>query len=134
MDASTQLSKPLPPPLPATAEDWDAARKSEAKWTLNDHVEKVHNILKTDRNYTRFLYATWDEQAVEGSLSCDNTEAARMIREKAAEIKLNEVSTQKLATIAKSLGIVLRRYGQSRKERRNMVGGRVVPDGNGDTD
>jgi hypothetical protein len=131
-ETTTSLSKPLPPPLPVSAKDWDVARKTETRLTLNDHVERVHNVLRVQESYTRFLYAVWDEQAVEGSLSCDNTEAARLIREKAKEMQIREVADQKLATIVKSLGVVLRRYNQARKQRRNMVDGRIVPDGNGD--
>jgi hypothetical protein len=74
------------------------------------------------------LTAVYDEQAVEGSLAADNIEAARMIREKAKTIEDHSLAHEKLATISKSLGVVLRRYHLSRKERRQIVDGQVVPD------
>jgi hypothetical protein len=108
-------------------------RKSENTRTLNDQVEEIHlGLYETDKAYKAFLYAVYDEQAVEGSLSADNTMAAALIREHAQAKGNVEVSKQKLATISKALGVVLRRYGFSRNERRNMLGGEIVPGGNGD--
>jgi hypothetical protein len=62
-----------------------------------------------------------------------NIEAARMIREYATE-KTNDkaLSREKLATIAKALNVVLRRYHASRPERRQMVDGEIVPGNSGD--
>jgi hypothetical protein len=51
--------------------------------------------------------------------------AALMIRHKATELG-SEVSSENLATIIKAVGVVLRRYGESRKQRRNRVGGETV--------
>ena len=67
--------------------------------------------------FNRYLQAVYDEQAVEGSLAADNIGAAIMIREKAIELGL-PLADEKWATISKSLGVVLRRYGLSRKERK----------------
>ena len=75
--------------------------------------------------FQTYLDAVYDEQAVEGSLAIDNVKAAELIREKATAIG-NRVSQEKLATIVKSLNVVLRRYGFSRNERRNLVGGKIV--------
>lgn len=124
-----KLTKDLPPPLPEKVEDWHRVTKAER--TLNDMVEDVHRSLAGSDQYKAFLYAVYDEQAVEGSLSCDNTEAARMIREQAKKMKYDELAREKLATIAKAMGVVLRRYGQSRKQRRNMIGGTIVPENSG---
>lgn len=123
-----QLRHPLPPQLPVDAEGFLAARKKERTRTLNDEVESVYLALAKDEKFRAYIYATYDEQAVEGSLSADNVFAAQMIREKAKEMEIEEVASQKVATISKALGVVARRYGFSRKERRNMLGGEIVPD------
>jgi hypothetical protein len=75
----------------------------------------------------------YDEQAVEGSLAADNVMAATMIREYAKKVDEDHaLANEKLATISKALGVVLRRYEISRKERRNMIHGETVPGDNGD--
>ena len=124
--AERQL-KPLPPALPETVEDFRALRKTETPRNLNDIVEEYHLAMYNNEEYSRLLYAVYDEQAVEGSLAADNILAAKMLRERAQELKNVELSREKLATISKSLGIVLRRYRQSRKERRYTVHGEMVP-------
>jgi len=115
-----------PPALPASIDQWAGLRKMKTKRTLNDQVEDVHLALSADEAYQALLYATYDEQAVEGSMSADNVMAAEMIRDKAKAMDLEELGRQKLATISKCLGVVLRRYEQSRNERRLMVHGEVV--------
>jgi hypothetical protein len=50
-----------------------------------------------------------------------------MLRDKAEVINNREVAKRKLATIRKSLGVVLRRYHVDRKRRKNTVGGEYVP-------
>lgn len=128
---TTTSIRPLPEKLPSNLEDWQ--RKLKAERSLNDQVEDLHRMLCEDEDYLSFLYAIYDEQAVEGSLSADNIMAAEMIRDRAKKIDGSEVAHQKLATIAKSLGVVLRRYGASRKERRQTVHGEVVQaEGNSD--
>lgn len=123
---------PLPPKLPGSVEEFRALRKVKSARTLNDLVEEVHLGLYDTEKYSQFLYAVYDEQAIEGSLSADNIMAASMIREKAKSTGKIELAREKLATIAKSLGVVLRRYSSSRHDRRNMIGGEVVPGGDGD--
>ena len=88
---------------------------------------KIHRLLVENDKYRALLRATYDAQAVEGSLAADNILAAMMIREKAKEICSTEVANEKLAIINMALGVVLRRYKQSRKQRRNIVGGEQVP-------
>lgn len=124
--------KPRPPELPAQVKDWVRLLKTER--TINDFVEDVHVQLLEDEDlsddYRKLLYACWDSQTVEGSLATDNVLAAIMIREKAGPS--SSLAEEKLATIVKSLGVVLRRYGASRKQRRDMLEGKVDPatDGN----
>jgi hypothetical protein len=117
-----------PPPLPANIDEYTRYIKSER--TINDLVEDIHRTLVEQDEYRKFLWAVWDEQAVEGSLSADNIMAATMIRNRAREIN-SEIANEKLATIVKALGVVLRRYHVSRKQRRHMVGGEEVPGDNG---
>ena len=131
MSSNTALR--VPPELPVTSADWH--RYTKTVRTLNDHVEDIHNaLLDSDKGdqYRSYLFAVYDEQAVEGSLSADNVLSAAMIRDWAKEEEIKEVTREKLATIAKALGVVLRRYHESRKERRSMIGGEVVPGDSGD--
>jgi hypothetical protein len=121
--------KPRPPALPATIDGWE--RFVTTHRTINDEVESIHLQLLDDENqrdrYTQLLWAVYDEQAQEGSLSCDNCLAAMLIRDTARELNASHPLTrEKLATISKSLGVVLRRYRQSRRERRDMVDGKTV--------
>jgi hypothetical protein len=125
--------KPLPPPLPDTVRGFMAHRKSDSKRTLNDQIEEIHlSLYETDDAYTKLLYAVYDEQAVHGSLAADNTIAAQIIHEKAKKIPNVEVSRQNYATIWKSLCVVLRRYGLSRSERRDLLHGEAVPNPHGE--
>lgn len=128
-DKSPSTRRPLPPALPEDINKWERFLKAER--TINDLVEDIHRVVVEDPMYRAFLRAVWDEQAVEGSLSADNIMAATIIREKAKEIG-SEVEKEKLATIVKALGIVLRRYHASRKQRRNMVAGEEVVTENGE--
>jgi len=119
----------MPAPLPERIEEWQRFLKQER--TLNDLVEDIHRMLVGDEEdgpaYRALLRAVYDEQAVEGSLATDNTFAAIMIRDKARQLESHELADQKAATISKALNIVMRRYHSSRKERRYMLEGEVVP-------
>ena len=102
---------------------------SKTTRTLNDHVEEIYLLLIPNQDFRNLIEAVWDEQAIEGSISADSIMAAQMIRERARKMNNTVVSKEKLATIAKAMGVVLRRYGFSRAERRNMVHGEIVPGG-----
>jgi hypothetical protein len=128
-DTAKKLS--VAPPLPENIDDWTRSIKSER--TLNDLVEDIHRVLVNEsERYRSLLRATYDAHAVEGSLAADNVLAAMMIREKAKQIGSTEVAAEKLAIINLALGVVLRRYKMSRKQRRNMVGGEEVPTNHND--
>jgi len=127
--------RPFRKAVPSKLSDWH--RFIKQKRTINDLVEDVHRVLMSDENetsdlYQSFLSAVYDEEAVEGSLAADNIEAARMIREYARVQDGNELAHKKLATIAKALGVVLRRYHESRQYRRQLVAGEVVEGNSGD--
>ena len=118
-------------PVPRSVAAW--VRKTEFHRTLNDLVEDVHlALVDKSQQYVKYLDAVHDEQAVEGSLAADNIMAAQMIREEAKNRNMPRLAEAKLATIVKGMGVVLRRYHMSRQERRNMIGGEVVPNGNGE--
>ena len=120
----TSLVSPVP--LPSSRGDLAVLRKLKAKLKpLNDQVEEVLLVLIEDEKFYNYLQAVYDEQAVEGSLAADNIGAAMMIRDKALELGY-PLAQEKWATISKALGVVLRRYGLSRKERKNTVYGEVV--------
>lgn len=113
-------------PPPAKIDEWTRYIKHER--TLNDYVEDVHRVLWDESpEYRAFLSAVDDSESIEGSLGDDNSMAARMLRDKAEVINNREVAKRKLATIRKSLGVVLRRYHVDRKRRKNTVGGEYVP-------
>lgn len=125
------VSKPVVQ-VPRKVEDWH--RSIKAKITLNDMVEEVHLTLLGDERYQAYLDATYDEQAVEGSLTYDDAMAAEMIRVKANDMEKAYLASQKLATIAKALRIVLKRYNEGRKQRRYRVHGEQVPADEGNSE
>ncbi len=113
--------------LPQTVEELLAQRKPMVGRTLNDYVEDIHVKLWPNANYQKLLDAVYDEDAVEGSLTADNLEAAGMIREFAAgEGQVPQVAGRKKATIVKALNVVMRRYHMSRGERAVTLGGEPV--------
>lgn len=129
MDNNIKTLNPLPPALPATLEGWH--RQLKTKRNLNDHVEDIHRALLESNDaeqYKQYLYATWDEYAVEGSMDFDDFRAAEMIRNQSKTIDGNPIKHEKLSVVVKSLKVVLRRYRASRRERRDMIGGEIVPD------
>jgi hypothetical protein len=133
-DAGTGLHK-VPPPLPGRGELWELKVKSQL--TLNDRVMVIHNILREDEKlsprYHLLLNAVYDDQAIEGTLAYDNAMAAQMIRDYAVKKDPEDpLGKEKLSTISKALAVVMRRYGYSRKERRDMLGGEIVPNTTGE--
>jgi len=124
--SDTRIKLREAPPLPADIDEWERAIKNER--TLNDLVEDVHRILVNESDdYRAYLRAVADAHAVTGSLSFDNCKACELIQSKAKTIGSSEVAQEKLAIINLSLGVVLRRYNASRKQRRNKLHGQTVP-------
>lgn len=125
MNQKPEFSKA--PPVPDKISDW--VRKIKAERTLNDMVEDLHRgLVDESPQYRDLLRATYDIHAVTGSLSFDNCLAAQMIQKKAKDNNTVDVANEKLAVINLALGVVLRRYHMSRKQRRNTVGGEEVKD------
>ena len=104
--------------LPVTVASLIEQRKSKTKRTLNDLVDDIHLQLYEDADYRRYIDAVMNSQAAEGSLICDDIAASYMIRDKARELGSKYVASQNTATLRTALQVVLRRYGISRKERR----------------
>lgn len=115
-------------PLPATTAEFLERRKSQINRSLNDLVEELHLQLFENEKYRGFLEATYNEDALEGSLHADDHEAARILRLHAREVNCVQVKDKKIATIAKVLNKVLAKYDSTRRQRRNTVGGEVVKD------
>ena len=133
--SSSNAALRVPPALPVASNEWKRFTKTQR--TINDYVEDVHKaLLDSDKGdqYRAFLFAVYDEQCVEGSLAADNVMSAKMIRAWAEDKSIPELTREKLATISKALGVVLRRYHESRKERRNMIAGKVVESDNDNGD
>jgi hypothetical protein len=86
---------------------------------INDMVEEIFLLLAGDKDFSRLIGAVDNKQAVGGALFVDDFLAAEMIRDKAKTVG-NLLAGEKLATISKALGVVLRRYGMSRKQRREQ--------------
>jgi hypothetical protein len=127
-DNKGAVSRPRPVPLPSSQKELLANRKLKHEMTLNDHVDAIHVVLWEDEEYRNLLEAVYDEDATEGSLSYDNFKAADRIREYARENTRDPyLKDRVLASIVKSLNVVLRRYGYSRKERARTVAGEIVP-------
>jgi len=113
-------------PLPATVEDMLSRREHAANRTLNDYVDDIHKTLwgQNSPEYRALLDAVDDADAVEGSLAIDNAKAAELIRAHARKMDMGYVAGKKLASIVRSLNVVLRRYKMTRKERAIRLGGK----------
>lgn len=124
-------------PFPRTQSQMLALRRIKARRSINDLFEDAYLVLiETDDTYIRLLDAIYDSQAVEGSLSIDNMKAAERVRNYAIEHNIPALKDEKLATLVRVQGVVVRRYGMDRKHRRQTIGGEVVPstDGNNGND
>ena len=147
MNDPTQPTQTAIVPLPKTTGELLARRTIKLQRTLNDHIDDIHVILWTNPRYQELLDAVYDEDATEGSLAIDNFLAASMIRDYArgeiiwparpntpSRVPADKaipvdhlVKDKKLGTLVKALGVVLRRYHLSRKERAITVGGEQFP-------
>jgi len=130
MSENAYKPRPPAPALPATVHDLLAQRRTNLRTrTLNDDVDEIHLALWNDIQYRQFFLPIWREETIEGSFIADDMRAALLIRDYAAKNNKPIAATAKLAAIQRSLGVICRRYGISRKERQNMVSGDTVPQG-----
>lgn len=118
-DATTTTAlRPAPPPLPATRADLLAGYKLKRRRNINDLVEEIIvRLWDNDENFMKYVEAIYDSDAVEGSLSEDDTMAALIIRDVARKEKQAEVADKNLHTIKLAMKVGLRRFGVSRPER-----------------
>jgi len=122
MDDHTRLAKPLP----ETVVDLINSRKGRFERTLNDMVEELYLKLWENPQFKRYLDAVTDGEAVEGSLGCDDHEAARMLRDLAKKENI-PIKDKPLASYKLALKVVMRRYDMSRKTRKLELHGETVP-------
>jgi hypothetical protein len=114
-----ELSRPVAASLPATASEFAAAYSLKRATTLHDMVEQIVRVLIDDPTFRKLIEAVYDEDTVEGSTYLDDAEAARMIRQYAADHDAPSlVMEAKLKTLIRSLTVVLRRFNNSRADRR----------------
>jgi hypothetical protein len=114
--------RPPAPALPSSVTDLLAQRKTLRTRSLNDDVEEIHLALWDDLDYRQFFLPIWKEETIEGTFIADELMAAIQIREYANAHQKPIAANAKLAAIIRSLHVVCRRYGISRKERQNLVG------------
>lgn len=104
-------------PLPATRSE--LSRKSLRSKTINDFVEDVFlELFEVDEEYMALIDGVSNADSVEGNTLDDDVRAAEIIRAKAP--MGSPLKGKKTAAIRYAHGVVLRRYGISRKERREQ--------------
>jgi hypothetical protein len=86
--------------------------------TLIDQVAEALRSLIENEQFRRFIEARFNHEAVEGSLTMDDFQAAVMIRNWAWERGNMELGKTPLAEIKTALTHAMRRYNMSRKQRR----------------
>jgi hypothetical protein len=120
-------------PLPPTVADLIKRRKGRFEKTLNDMVEELYLKLWENEQFKKYLTAVTDGEAEEGSMGCDDHEAARMLRDLARK-EHSPASDTPLASFKLSLKVIMRRYEMSRKLRRISLHGQPVPSDDDNSD
>jgi len=86
-------------------------RKNKSPKNLHDRMQEYYeDFYEDDEFYALVNGITGNDDTVEGSVSADLYTAVRMIREKSRENKDHIIGNKKLATLVKSLKVVMRRY------------------------
>jgi hypothetical protein len=111
--------------LPATRQELLASRALKQKRTINDLVEDIVVANWEDQDFIRFIGATKNKDAVEGSIRDDDVMAALYIRNKALKLGagFTEVADATLLDIRHALTVALHRYRKTRADRRRSNGG-----------
>jgi hypothetical protein len=97
-----------------------SVKKPERKKSLIDEVESIVFELWDDPEFSKYLEAVYDYDAVEGSTAIDDVMAAIRVREQACD-EGTTLDVTSLAVVVKTLNHVLRRYNLSRKQRRDSA-------------
>jgi hypothetical protein len=127
MPNSTNITHlPPKPPSPATVDDLIAQRITLATRTLNQDIEQIHLMLwGENQEYRAYLEEIWASEAIEGSLIADDYSAAEIIRKFAQSEQQGDLfplaKRAKKHSIMLSMHVVLKRYNQTRKQRRDMA-------------
>lgn len=116
---------PLITPLPKTTEDLLAQRKRPLIRSFNDYVDEIFVRHWEDRSFLKYIEGTSDADCVEGSISCDDHEAAIILREYARKEK-NEFGSKPMQAWKLALKLAMRRCLVDRKRRRSMIHGETV--------
>lgn len=119
--ANGAINRPKVTPLPATKEDMESRLKIKRLLNLNDSVHAIHRAIWGDPDYFRYLDATADDDAVEGSMAADDLEIAEIFRNYAKAHGDVYVAGKKKHTIVRALKVVWRRYGIDRQSRRGEL-------------
>ena len=121
------------PDLPASLAD--LTPKVRRLPNINDQVHSVFDRLFEDQSergtqFRRALNATNNAGAWQGSMIADDFAASIMIKEAADRYGgYDLVEGANWTQIRLALRVVMRRWGISREERRNMLGEEIVPNG-----
>ena len=106
------------PAMPVGLAALDAQRKVLTSQSINDRVEHIFRTLyDTAPEFLALISAATNDEAVEGSVACDDFSAASQLRSLARKLGDTVVSDASLAAVTKSLKVVLRRYNLSREGR-----------------
>lgn len=112
-------------PLPKTTQDLIDQRRHPFAKSFNDYVDEIFVKHWEDCDFMRFIEGTSDSDCVEGSISCDDHEAATRLREYARKEK-SHFGSKNIHVWKLALKLVMRRCKVARKERRLTVHGEVV--------
>lgn len=108
-------------PLPTSSAALLAQQKSMRGRSLLDDVNDCHVKLFDEENYRKWFQAIDRAGTIEGSFQADEQEAARMIRDYAADNGFPLAKDARLVSIMSALTWVCKRYGISRRERANSL-------------
>lgn len=104
-------------PMPRTKAALLAQRLNKSARDFNDMVEQVLLENIDDQELGDYLEAADNDKAVTGRCDYDDVMAAHRIKELAYGMEIIPVAEEKIATIKRALGVALRRYGLTRKQR-----------------
>lgn len=94
---------------------------------IHDHVEPLFINLWDEEEFRQYFNGVYDSDCAEGSIKADEHMAAMRVRESAIEAGDHFLAKKNIATIVKSLHVVMNRFGLNRSQRRQMVGDQRIP-------
>lgn len=122
---TTNVTKPRLSTLPSTHAELMGRRQLTSERTFNDSIEEAFKALWDDPerggNFRKHLDALYADEAVTGDLFMDDIKAAEMLQSFAEIRKQVEISNAKLKKVHRAMSVVLRRFGLTRKQRREHL-------------